>query len=98
MLLKKAGFTVVLIASLACPASSVAARDFEKHAAAVAQENQPAVTVFVDVDFGRRKDSAADALTRVHRSFARHGYIVVNVESFSENGDLQGFFVTYRKT
>jgi hypothetical protein len=94
MLLKQAGLTVALIA---CLAGSAAARDFQKHAAAAAQENQPAVTVFVDVDFGRRKDSAADALTRVHRSFAQHGYVVVNVESFSENGDLQGFFVTYRR-
>ena len=63
-----------------------------------AEKNQlPAVTVWVDASWGFRNDGAANSLTRAHVAFARHGYKVVSVQPYIENGDLQGFFVTYQK-
>ena len=43
------------------------------------------------------KQGAANSLSRAHQAFAAHGYKVQSVEPYIENGDLQGFFVTYQK-
>ena len=40
---------------------------------------------------------AANNLSKAHNAFAERGYKVVGVEPYIENGDLQGFFVTYQK-
>lgn len=56
-----------------------------------------AVTIWVDASWGFRNQGAANALSRAHQAFAQHGYKVVSVEPYIENGDLQGFFVTYQK-
>ncbi|MGQ0801980.1 MAG: hypothetical protein ACT4NL_17930 [Pseudomarimonas sp.] len=83
-----------LLALIALPAF---AGDYAKHAEHAGAEQQSAITVFVDVDWGGREDAAARELTRAHSAFAAHGYLVVDVEGYTENGDLQGFFVTYRR-
>ncbi len=63
---------------------------------AQAKDKVPAAkTVFIDVVFGMRKDSAARRLSKSHAEFAEDGYRLLSIESFTENGDLQGFFVTY---
>ena len=63
-----------------------------------AAKNQlPAVTVWVDASWGFRNDGAANNLTQAHVAFAKYGYKVVSVQPYIENGDLQGFFVTYQK-
>ena len=59
--------------------------------------NMPAVTIWVDASWGFRHQGAANALSDAHRAFAAKGYKVVSVEPYIENGDLQGFFVTYQK-
>jgi hypothetical protein len=74
----------------------VSARDYAEQADRAVAEEQAAVTVFVDVDWGGREDGAAKELTRAHTAFAARGYQVVDVEGYIENGDLQGFFATYR--
>ena len=74
---------------------------FEKKPETVAEEaaqaGLPAVTVWVETSWGFRTQGAANALNRAHQAFARHGYKAVSVEPYIENGDLQGFFVTYQK-
>ena len=62
-----------------------------------ARDNLPAVTIWLDASWGFRNQGAANSLSRAHQAFARHGYKVVSVEPYIENGDLQGFFVTYQK-
>ena len=57
----------------------------------------PAVTLWVDATWGFRHQGAANDLTHAHQAFAAQGYKVVSVEPYIENGDLQGFFVTYQK-
>jgi len=56
-----------------------------------------AVTIWVDATWGFRNQGAANSLSRAHQAFATRGYTVQSVEPYIENGDLQGFFVTYQK-
>lgn len=55
------------------------------------------VTVFVDATFGFRKDHMARQLSKSHREYAAKGYHFADMEAYDENGDLQGFFVTYTR-
>lgn len=96
---------VLLAAMLACltvvPAFPAQAGLFgkspEKSAAEAARAGMAAVTIWVDASWGFRNEGAANDLSRAHNAFAGHGYRVVSVEPYIENGDLQGFFVTYQK-
>lgn len=69
----------------------------QRAAEQAAKDQLPAVTLWVDATWGFRKQGAANDLSQSHRAFAAHGYKVVSVEPYIENGDLQGFFVTYQK-
>jgi len=74
---------------------------FEKKPEASAEEaaraNLSAATIWVDASWGFRNQGAANSLSKAHQAFAARGYKVVSVEPYIENGDLQGFFVTYQK-
>jgi hypothetical protein len=91
--------TVLL--ALAFIAPSAHAGVFAKKPETVAEEaqaaNLPAVTVWVEATWGMRNQGAANSLTKAHSAFAKYGYKVVSVQPYIENGDLQGFFVTYQK-
>ncbi|MEH6419812.1 hypothetical protein [Pseudomonas sp. CGJS7] len=95
----------ILLAALLAAASFAAAPAyaglFDKNPDQVAQEavakNLRAVTLWVDATWGFRNQGAANALSRAHQAFTTRGYDVVSVEPYIENGDLQGFFVTYQK-
>lgn len=54
-------------------------------------------TVFVDVSAMGKKDRAAKRMTKQHEKYAMEGWTVANVAVYTENGDLEGFFVTYVK-
>ncbi len=54
-------------------------------------------TVFVDVSAFRRRTHAAKRMTEMHMEYAKKGWTVVNVAVYTEDGDLEGFFVTYVK-
>ena len=69
----------------------------EDAAAEAARANLPAATIWVDASWGFRNQGAANNLTKAHLAFAAHGYKVQSVQPYIENGDLQGFFVTYQK-
>ena len=94
--MRRATSAAFALALLAC-APGASARDYEQQAKRALAENPHVVTIFVDADWGGREDGAARELTRAHRAFAAQGYYVVDVEGYDENGDLQGFFVTYRR-
>jgi hypothetical protein len=86
---------VVMMLVLSVPAAH--ARDYAKQAERAAATGTKAVTIFVDADWGGREDGAARELTRAHAAFEARNWEVVDVEAYAENGDLQGFFVTYRR-
>ena len=85
---------------LACTLPAQAAlfgKSPERAADQAVSENAPATTIWIDASWGFRNQGAANDLTRAHKAFAARGYKVVSVEPYIENGDLQGFFVTYQK-
>lgn len=53
------------------------------------------VTVFVDATFGMRKNHMARKLTKSEAEYAAKGYHFAQMVAYTENGDLEGFFVTY---
>jgi len=69
----------------------------DKSAEEAARANLAAVTIWIDASWGFRNQGAANALSQAHQAFASRGYKVTDVAPYIENGDLQGFFVTYQK-
>ena len=94
-------FAAVLAAALmlgAPPAFAANyADDATRAAAATASGTGAGWTIYVDVTFGMRKDVAAKELNEAHAAFVARGFEPVAVTAHEENGDLQGFFVTYRR-
>jgi hypothetical protein len=88
--------TAIALAALLASGTSVA-RDFSKEAADAREQNLPALSIYVDANWGNRTNGAAKALTKAHAAFGQAGYELVDVATYSENGDLQGFFVSYRQ-
>ena len=83
---------------LALPAqAALFGKSPEKSAAEAAAASMSAVTIWIDASWGFRNQGAANNLSKAHQAFAARGYKVVSVEPYIENGDLQGFFVTYQK-
>lgn len=85
------------LATVALPAHALFEKKPEEVAADAQRAGMQAVTVWIDVTWGFRNQGAANALNRAHQAFAAHGYRVLGVDPYIENGDLQGFFVTYQK-
>ena len=93
----KAMLAVLLALGLSLTLSTVQAKSAEREAAEAREASLPAVTVFVDANWGNRTHGAARKLTELHQVWGRHGYRLVSVEPYVENGDLAGFFVSYRQ-
>ena len=91
--------TVLLAAALAIAPAHAGLFDRKPADAALEAERAglQAASVWVDVNWGFRNQGAANALNRSHQAFAARGYRVLSVQPYVENGDLQGFFVTYQK-
>lgn len=89
--------TLLFVIALGLAAPSHAA-NYGKQATEAVQSGSSGWTVYVDVTFGLRKRVAADELNDAHEAFSKQGFEPVSVDPHSENGDLQGFFVTYRKS
>ena len=55
------------------------------------------ITVYVDASWGKRTKGAAAEITRSHAEQAAQGYRFVDLELYTEDADLKGFFITYMK-
>ncbi len=86
-----------LLATCVAPTLAATQTQYEKKAVEAAGTGQRTISVYVDVDLGARKAGSAKELNQAHQAFNRHGFEVVDVVGYTENGDLQGFFVTYAK-
>lgn len=62
-----------------------------------AEKSLTAVTVFIDINSLTRKHMAAKKMTDSHQEFAAYGYELVDLSVYTENGDLEGFFISYQK-
>ena len=90
-------FPRTLILGLVLASSPVFAANYDKQAAEALRSASAGYTVYVDVTYGLRKRVAASELNAAHKAFSEQGYEPVAVTDHVENGDLLGFFVTYRR-
>ncbi len=58
---------------------------------------EEAITVFHDVSRLGRKDRAAKVMTNKHADMAREGWHFADMEVYIENGDLEGFYLSYTR-
>lgn len=58
---------------------------------------QESRTVWLDVSRFGRKNSAAKNMTEEHTEFTAKGWKFVDMETYTENSDLEGFFLTYSR-
>ena len=91
--------TYALIIALGFPLSQAWAQQAEDPAAVAQAELNcsQSVTVFQDVFAAGRKDRAARNISRRHDEMAMSGWVFADMEIYSENGDLEGFFLTYKR-
>ena len=60
------------------------------------EQGLSAVTIFVDITSVSRKKHAASKMTKLHQQFAKQGYELLSIATYNENGDFEGFFVSYK--
>jgi hypothetical protein len=65
--------------------------------AAASMDCEESITVFQDVSRIGRKDGAAKNMTGKHKEMARTGWRFADMEVYTENGDLEGFFLSYSR-
>ena len=53
------------------------------------------ITIYMDVGIRGRTDRAAARMTQLHIEYFAKGWTVIDVDPYIENGDLEGFFITY---
>ena len=58
---------------------------------------QEAKTIFRDSSRFSRRGNAADNMTEKHDEYTRQGWKFADMETYLENGDLEGFFLTYTR-
>lgn len=90
-------FPRTLILGLVLASSPCLAANYDKQASEASTRGSSGYTVYVDVTYGLRKRVAANELNAAHAAFSRQGFEPVAVTDHVENGDLLGFFVTYRR-
>jgi hypothetical protein len=54
-------------------------------------------TVFRDVSRFGRKNNAANNMSKKHDEYTVNGWRFVDMETYIENSDLEGFFLTYSR-
>jgi len=85
---------ILFVLCLAAPQAPSAVADDEALTQCPATQ---ARTVFVPDATMRRHDGSATRLTDAHREAENGGWQFEDLEIYIENGDLQGFFVTYTR-
>ena len=58
---------------------------------------QESKTVWRDVSRFGRKKSAAENMSDIHDELAKQGWKFADMETYVENSDLEGFFLTYSR-
>ena len=56
-----------------------------------------ASTVFIPDKFGNRQEGSAERITATHKRVEKQGWDFHSLSPYIEDGDLQGFFVTYTR-
>ena len=90
---------ILCLASLPILSLSAMADDQDDPGIPSAKDCPPSVsqTNYLDVSALGRKKHAAENMTEMHQDMAKKGFEFASMEIYDENGDLQGFFLTYTK-
>jgi hypothetical protein len=64
---------------------------------AVAADKGPPATIKTVWLNGKGQGSMADSVNKLHADMAAKGWKFVDLEIYTENGDMQGMFVTYQR-
>jgi len=54
-------------------------------------------TIFRDASRFSRKNNAAENMSKKHDEYTQNGWRFVDMETYIENSDLEGFFLTYSR-
>ena len=65
--------------------------------AAPATTCQESKTIFRDASRFSRKNNAAQSMSKKHDEYTKNGWRFVDMETYIENSDLEGFFLTYSR-
>ena len=65
--------------------------------AAPASGCQETKTIFRDVSRFSRRNNAAENMSKKHDEYTKQGWTFVDMETYIENSDLEGFFLTYSR-
>jgi len=65
--------------------------------AAPAASCQQAKTIFRDSSRFSRRGNAAENMSEKHDEYTKNGWKFEDMETYIENGDLEGFFLTYSR-
>ncbi len=92
-------FSYLPVLALSFYCSSVFAQESEQ--ALVAPEAsmacEQAITIFHDVSGFGRRNRAAERMTEKHDEMALEGWRYAGMVIYTENGDLEGFYVSYTR-
>ena len=53
------------------------------------------LTIYMDISAVGKTTRAAERMTTLHKQHQAKGWKVIDVDPYVEDGDLQGFFITY---
>ena len=92
-------FLSAILFALSLHTSAVSAQESEEAppVQAPSLDCEEAITVFHDVSRLGRKDRAAKVMTKKHADMARDGWRFADMEVYIENGDLEGFYLSYTR-
>jgi len=65
--------------------------------AALATGCEESKTIFRDASRFSRKNNAAQNMNKKHDEYTKNGWKFVDMETYIENSDLEGFFLTYSR-
>ena len=89
-----AKINTLLFTLLFCAILSVSVTSYAEQKTPAATETK---TVWVDAHFGFRKKSGAKGINKIHKDMEAKGWSFADMELYDENGDLEGFFITYTR-
>ena len=77
--------------------SNASAQDDENSNAPENCSRIEASTIFIPDKFGNRQEGSAEEITATHKRIEKLGWDFDSLAPYIEDGDLQGFFVTYTR-
>lgn len=63
----------------------------------IAMDCEEAITIFHDVSGFGRRNRAAEKMTEKHAEMALSGWRFAGMQIYTENGDLEGFYISYTR-